>query len=341
MRAPFGTVLVAALLGVASVAPSPGPLSAQESHLVVISGLGGDPEFRRSFVEWGGQMVDAALAAGLTPGHVTFLAEDPEADPGRITARSTADEIERVFRELAERAGPEDRVMVVLLGHGGGSGADSRVSIPGPSLTVGDYDRLLGLLVPRPVALVNTASASGDFVPALAGEGRVVVSATRSAQQRNATIFPRYFVEAFQGEGADLDRDGRVSLLEAFEYARQETERYFRDRGLLASEQALLEDRAVGRGVTLPAEDPEVGLLASRFFLQAIVPATVAGDGEEAEELRRLYQEQDRLETEIAQLGQRRGSLGEEAYQEQLQSLLVRLATIGQEIRALEEGGGG
>jgi hypothetical protein len=312
---------------------------AQETHLLVITGLGGDAEFRGNFLDWGSRLVDGATSAGVARGNITFLSENPEADSDRIHARSTAEEIEAAFAAIAARAAPEDRVMVVLIGHGSGSGADSRVSIPGPSLTVADYERLLATLAPRSVAFINTASASGDFVPALAGEGRVVVAATRSAQQRNATIFPQHFVEAFAGEGADLDRDGRVSVLEAFEYARQETERHFRDRGLLTSEQALIEDRAQGRGVTLPMEESEVGAVAARFFLQSVVPATVAGDGEEAEELRQLYQEQDRIETAIAQLGQRRGTLGEDAYQEQLQTLLLRLATIGQEIRASEDAG--
>jgi len=332
-------LLLVPVLATALLVSSHARVHAQETHLLVIAGLGGDAEFRGNFLDWGTRLVDGAAAAGVPSGNITFLAENPEADPERIHARSTAEEIEAAFADIGARAAPEDRVMVVLIGHGSGSGADSRVSIPGPSLTVADYDRLLATLAPRSVALVNTASASGDFVPALAGEGRVVVAATRSAQQRNATIFPRHFVEAFAGEGADLDRDGRVSLLEAFEYARQETERHFRDRGLLTSEQALLEDRAGGRGVTLPMEESEVGTLAARFFLQSVVPATVVVDGEEAEEIRRLYQEQDRLETAIAQLGQRRGTLGEEAYQEQLQTLLLRLATIGQEIRAIEEAG--
>jgi len=314
-------------------------LEGQEPHLVVISGLGGDPQFRADFVEWGARLVDAARDAGVDPGNIVFLAEDPDADPERISGRSTAEVIEETFASVASRAAPEDRVLVVLIGHGSGSGEESRVSIPGPSLTAADYRRLLETLAPRQVALVNAASASGDFIPVIAGDGRIVVTATRSAQQRNATIFGRHFVEAFTGDGADLDRDGRVSLLEAFEYARQETERHFRDRGLISSEQALLEDRSDGRGVALPTEDPEVGLLASRFFLQPPGGTAVAGDPAASDRLRELYMEEDAIETRIAQLGGQRDELGEEAYQDALQELIVELARIGQEIRALEEGG--
>jgi hypothetical protein len=186
------------------------------------------------------------------------------------------------------------------------------------------------------VAFANLASASGDFAFGLAGEGRVVVTATRSPQQRNATVFGEHFVRAFIGDGADLDRDGRVSLLEAFEFGRLETERHYRDRGLISSEQALLEDRTEGTGVALPAEDEEVGILAARFFLESVVPSTVAGDAN-AERLRELYLQQEALEVVIAALGQRRSTMEPEAYQAALQPLLLELARVGQEIRSLEE----
>jgi hypothetical protein len=210
------------------------------------------------------------------------------------------------------------------------------VSLPGRSLTLADYRGFLELLEPRPVAFVNAASASGDFASALAGEGRVVVTATRSAQQRNATIFGGHFVRAFVGDEADLDRDGRVSILEAFEFARQETERHYRDLGLISPEQALLEDRAQGGGVPLPMEDDAVGILAGRFFLESVVPASVAG-GANAERLRELYLRQEALEVEVATLGQRRELLGPSEYQAALEPVLVELATVGQEIRRLEE----
>jgi hypothetical protein len=198
------------------------------------------------------------------------------------------------------------------------------------------YRSLVELLEPRLVAFVNVASASGDFASALAGEGRVVITATRSSQQRNATIFGEHFVRAFVGDGADLDRDGRVSMLEAFEFGRLETERHYRDRGLISSEQALLEDRAQGSGVPLPMEDAAVGALASRFFLESVVPTTLAGDAN-AERLRELYLRQEALEVEIAALGQRRGTMEPAAYQAALEPLLLELATVGQEIRRLEE----
>jgi hypothetical protein len=230
--------------------------------------------------------------------------------------------------------------MIVLIGHGGtASGTDSYVSLPGPDLKASDYLRLIEELEPRMVALVNLASASGDFVPVIAGENRVVVTATRSAQQRNAPRFGQFFSQAFIGSGSDLDRDGRVSVLEAFEFARLETERYYRDRGLLVPETALLEDRPGGTGVHLPNEDDEVGFLAARFHLQGVGPLVTPDDPAVAAELSTLYARQEVLEVQVADLGRRRDALDPEAYVAALEPLLIELAEVGARIRALEGSG--
>lgn len=313
-------------------------LAVQQTHVLVVSGLGGEPQYSEQFVDWGLKMVDAAEEAGIPAQNVRFLAEDPEAAPGRIDGRSTRQEVEQAFRELAMQSPPEDRVLVLLIGHGGGAGAEARVSLPGRSLRASEYRALLDQLAPRTVALVNAASASGDFIPILSAEGRIVVTATRSSRQRNAALFGGYFVEAYGGEEADTDRDGRVSLLEAFQYARIETDRYYQDRGLITSETALLEDRTEGSGEPEPGSESGVGQLAARFFLESVVPTVITGDDATAERLRVLYAEQGRLEEEVARLRQREESLRPEAYQEALEQLLVQLAQTGSEIRELEAG---
>ena len=314
------------------------PLHGQETHVLVISGLGGEAEYSERFVEWGLGMVEAAREAGVPEANVHFLAEDPQAAPGRIHGRSAREEVEHAFAEIAAGSAPEDRVLVLLIGHGGGAGEDSRVSMPGRSLRASEYRGLVEALSPRTVAIVNLASSSGDFVPVLSGEGRIVVTATRSSRQRNAALFGGYFVAAYATGDADTDRDGRISLLEAFEYARIETDRYYVDRGLIASETALLEDRSEGAGEPEPGPDAGVGQLAGRFFLESAVPTEITGNDPGAERLRTLYAEQARLEDELARLRQSAGSMPPEAYRAALEALLVALAEAGAEIREMEAG---
>jgi hypothetical protein len=272
---------------------------------------------------------------------LVFLAENPDAAPQVIDGRSTRIEVERAFASIAGRAADDDQIMIVLIGHGGGTGAGSRVSLSGGSagggsLTAADYAGLLATLSPRRVAFVVLASSSGDFVPVLAASGRTSVTATRSAAQRNAPLFGGHFVEAFAGTGADLDRDSRISILEAFEYARQQTVRHYREAGLIATEHSLIEDRASGTGVVLPMDTEEVGGVASRFYLQRAAPATTVTDPAMVARLRELYAEQDRLENSLAELTRQSGTMDSQSYQGALQPLLIDIARVGQEIRRLE-----
>lgn len=333
MKPPARRRLALALLLLAALGS---PLHGQETHVLIVSGLGGEAEYSERFVEWGLGMVEAAREAGVPEANVRFLAEDPGAAPGRIHGRSAREEVERAFAELAAESAPEDRILLLLIGHGGGGGEESRVSMPGRSLRASEYRELVEALAPRTVALVNLASASGDFVPVLSGEGRIVVTATRSSRQRNAALFGGYFIEAYGGEDTDADRDGRISLLEAFEYARIETDRYYADRGLIASETPLLEDRNEGTGESEPGGDSGVGQLAARFFLESAVPTEITGNDARGQRLRTLYGEQARLEDEVARLRQREGSMTPEAYRAALETILVALAETGAEIRELE-----
>ena len=99
-----------------------------------------------------------------------------------------------------------------------------KFNLPGPDLAVADYAKLLDGLAAQRVVFVNTASSSGAFVQPLAGPGRIIVTATKTGGERNETRFPAYFVEAYRDEAADRDRNGRVSALEAFDYARKADE---------------------------------------------------------------------------------------------------------------------
>ena len=104
------------------------------------------------------------------------------------------------------------------------------------------------------------ASASGEFIKPLSGRGRVVVTATRSGQEQNATRFPEHFIAALASREADADQNGRVSVLEAFDYASRLTAEQYKRAGRLATEHALLDDS--GDGVGHPSAEGGDGALA-------------------------------------------------------------------------------
>ena len=314
--------------------------AAQQTHLVVVSGASGAEEYRERFHEWGLTVVRAAVDKyGLDDADVVWLAERPEMDP-LIDGPSRRENIEAALGELSGRAGADDAVMIVLIGHGSSSGGESRFNVPGRDLSAADFAFLVERFGTRPVVFVNTASASGDFISEISGPNRTVITATRSPRERNATRFAGFFADAFAGEMADTDKDERVSVLEAFAYARREVERSFEEEGLLATEHALLDDNGDGEGSDFEDEGDLDGALARTVFLSRgggrVTEAEIAADPE----LAALYGRRQELEERIATLTALRDTMDEERYEAELEELLVELTLTTRAIREKQGGGG-
>ncbi|MGD8331930.1 MAG: hypothetical protein PVJ49_21025, partial [Acidobacteriota bacterium] len=159
----LGGVLTVLPPASAAAAPSVGAQQAPRTHLVVIVGAAGDEVYEEVFHNWALQLVTAATEQlGLAPQDVVYLGPDPALD-AHIAARSGREEIEQTLARLADEAGTDDRVIIVLIGHGTGEGEQSRFNIPGRDLNALDFDALLDRFVTQQIGFVNTASASGDF----------------------------------------------------------------------------------------------------------------------------------------------------------------------------------
>lgn len=318
-------------------------LQAQESHLVVVSGLGGAPRYEARFQEWSLALLDAAREAGVADAHRTWLAEDPSAHP-RADGMSDRETVEAVLTDLARTAGPDDRIFVVLVGHGSHRRGESRINLPGRDLTAADFAGFLDELGDREVVFVNTASASGEFVRALSGPDRTVITATRSGREGNEALFGGHFARAFADEEADTDKDGRVSILEAFRYARHRVAREYEEDDRLLTEHAVLDDDGDGEGSEEPTEEGGDGSRAARIFLSTPETAARAAVGPEGQPtdtvLARLYREKAELEERIAELRSLRGEMEVERYEAELEELLVELTLKTREIEDRESGGG-
>ena len=320
-----------------------GPARAQSTHLLVITGLGGGPEYSQRFREWGAGLVRAGEAAGLPPGDIVWLAERPDLDAA-VNGPARKERVGAELAALARRVGPGDLVMIVLFGHGSERDGQARLNLPGPDLTGAELATMLEPLHAARTVVVNAASASGGFVAPLSAKGRVVITATRTGRESEATRFGGHFVEAFTGGGADTDKDGRVSMLEAWEYARRAVAREYQEAGRLATEHALIDDNGDGQGSLEPG-GPD-GALAARIALgprtgPGATPTADSPDAAADPELRTLLAEKERLETALAELRTREESMGAEEYREALERLLLDIARNGQAIRTRQGGDGG
>jgi hypothetical protein len=177
------------------------------------------------------------------------------------------------------------------------------------------------------VVFVNAASASGDFRKVLAGKNRIVLTSTKSSQERNEAVFGRYFSEALSSDAADTDKNGQISILEAFEGAKaQIATEYQRERRLLTEHATL--------------EDGEGGELARRTFLGSRASASAAGAPASSDPaLAALEAERRALEDKVEALKAAKGSLPGDRYEAELEQLLLNLALKNEEIRKRREAG--
>lgn len=328
------TVALAALVTLNAEAT---PLAAQGTHLLIVAGLGGAPQYSEQFRTLGFALVDAARKRyAMSDSDVVFLAEEGAKDP-RIAGVSTKVNVEAALARFAKRAGAGDQVVVVLIGHGSGSEGDSKLSLPGPDMSAKDFARDFAAFTTQHVAFIDLTSASGDMLPLLSAPNRVVITATKSSFERNESVFAKHFVAALTSDGADVDKDGRVSLLEAFRYAVTETKRYYDDQGRLQTEHAQLDDDGDKKGTAEPSMTVAAGTdgaLARRIFLGGGVYASAAGANDPR--LAALYKERFALEGRIEELKRRKASLSADAYDDALENLLVELAMKSKAIRAME-----
>ena len=230
--------------------------------------------------------------------------------------------IEQGLASLAARVSTGDQITLYLIGHGSGAEEESKFNIVGPDITGAEFAELLDQFKDQSIAIVNTTSASYGFSTSLSGEGRVVISSTRSPSERYDPIFSRYFIEALDNRNGDRDKNNRVSMLEAFEYAKSNVEAWYEEQGRLASEHAGLDDNGDALFSLDPVVDSADGRLAEIAYIDAAVDE-VLGLSPQARELK--FQMQN-LERDIFVLRGRKQDFLESDYWLEMESLLVELA---------------
>ena len=299
------------------------PSGAQERHAVIVTGAAGGAEYAVQYREWSATLARTLIERlGFPPARVVSLADgevpDAAATAANVRARVTA---------LRRTLGREDLLLVVLIGHGTFDGVDAKFNLVGPDLESAEWASLFDGLRAR-LVVVNAAPASFPFLERLAGPRRVVISATDSAAQRFDTVFPEHFIAAFTDTGADLDKNGRVSIWEAFVSAAGGVRRHFQQRGQLATERPLLDDDGDGIGRDALAQGQD-GSLASRTYLDAAGPEAAPTD----ETLLRLLQRRAALEGEADELKVKKTFMQPLEYDTEFEKLMIELATVSRDIR--------
>tara|TARA_B100001179_G_C18578986_1_gene398956 strand:+ start:643 stop:1590 length:948 start_codon:yes stop_codon:yes gene_type:complete len=299
--------------------------SAQQRFALIVSGASGGSPYAERYDRWRGALV-SSLRSDLhfQEEDLFVLAEIP----GPRVGRASQEGIRQVTRTLARRLSDDATLLVVLIGHGTFDGVDAKFNLVGPDLDAAEWRSLLEPL-PGRLIFANTTSASFPFLEHLTGERRIVITATNSPEQRYETQFAAFFVEAFKTEVSDFDKDGRVSIWEAFTRASSGVERWYEQQGRVSTERPILDD--TGDGVGKVAGEPGLdGTLARRVFLDRSVEADQISD----QRLVGLLDQRRILELEVEVLKAQVGQLARHTYETEMEILLLKLARVSHEIRA-------
>jgi hypothetical protein len=298
----------------------------ERAVVVTVVGAPGAPEYAAQFRQSADRWQTAAQKAGAQAIAIGL------SDQAGATDR---DRLKSILTETAKVAA--EPLWIVLIGHGTYDGREAKFNLRGPDATELELSQWLAPYQ-RPVVIINCASASGPFINRLSSSNRVIVAATKSGYETNFARFGHYLAEAITDLHADLDKDGQVSLLEAYLTASSRVDEYYRTHSQLATEHALLDDNGdrLGtpatwfRGVraTQRAKDG-AALDGTRAHQLHLIPS----DRERGipAEIRR---KRDQLELSIAALRDQKEKLGEEKYYVQLETLMVELARLYRETPA-------
>jgi hypothetical protein len=312
LAAPVGIVLFATLALVATRS------ARADTYFLTIAGLGGEPDYEQRFTGLAADLDRVFKSAGAIS-HVFTLS-------GK---NATRPRLAETMQLIAEQARPEDDFVLILIGHGSFDGAQYKFNLVGPDISGAGLAQLCSRIDSRRQLIVNTTSASGGSIVALAKGGRAVIAATKSGTEKNATVFARYWVEALQDPKADADKNDSISALEAFQYATAKTAAFYASQKRLATEHAVFADTGTSAAVRVASTASGAGRLLSGLPLVRL-GAERAATSDPAK--RGLLAKKEQLEQQIDTLKYQRAAMSPEQYKQQLTESLVALAKVQGEL---------
>ena len=310
-------ILLFLLAGIRASAGEPSS-SEHRATLIVVTGIAGTLEYETIFARRSARWRRAGKTANAKVHSIGEEEPNEQSDKERLR-----------FLLETEAQKKEGTLWIVLNGHGTFDGKKGKFNLRGRDVSAEELAKWLETCQ-RPLAVVNGFSASAPFIQALSKTNRVILSATKSGYEMNYSRFGGYFSESIGNPEADLDKDGQVSLLEAFLTATRNTEEFYSLNGRLASEHALLEDTGDQQGTEA---DWYQGVRAVKKTKDNTTP-----DGRRAHQFhliqseferrmpKELRKQRDALEFKLLELRDRKASFKESEYYKKLEAILLQLS---------------
>lgn len=294
-----------------------------ERYAVLVQGASGEDQYATLHRQWIDSLAKLLVDRfKIDKSHVSLLTEQPRDGE----QRSTAENVKAVFAGLAKQLKADDFLFVLLIGHGGGQGDEAKFNLVGPDLSVADWAALLKPIAGR-MAIVDSTSASFPYLKGLAAPGRVVITATNSNAQRFHTFFPDAFIRALTAEDADVDKNGRISLLEAFTYASRLVAQHYEQENHMVTEHAVFDDTGDGVGRDAAGKGPG-GTIAGLTYLDAVALPTSSDPA-----IQQMLERQKVLTEQVDELRRKRPTMKPDDFDREFEKLIIELSLVSRDVR--------
>lgn len=286
-----------------------------ELYITVVKGLDGLPEYGQRFENQTEQIESASQAFNGAEHVTTFSGEE-----------ATREAVLAHMGTLKEAMTEEDRSALYLIGHGSFDGVDYKFNIPGTDISANDLVELYDGMPGSYHLVVSTSSASGAMLQALEAtenEKLILISATKNGNERNATEFGTYFAEALSSPEADINKNSRITIQEAFDFTERKVADFYESDDKLATEHPQLR-----------------GEQTDTFNIGAVIDTLALANVEETPKIAELSARSLEIDQEIEELQLRRENYSASEYTTLLRELILESAQVMEELESLENGGG-
>jgi hypothetical protein len=270
----------------------------------IVAGLGGEPDYEQRFRDQAAAIAEAAEKAAGAPGHVVVLTGE----------QARRESLRRELEAFAGKVKATDSATIVLIGHGTYDGEDYRFNVPGTDITGAELAQLFDKLTAKQQLIVNATSASGATIDLWKRPERVVITATKSGGERTATRFAQFWVQAVSGDGADVNKDQVVTAAEAFDYTNRQVAASYKSDVSLATEHARM------------AADETAAFTVARVGGSAVSSSDP--------QVAAMLAERGQIEHDLNGVKERKTTLSEDQYYDELEGVLVKLALLQKQIDA-------
>jgi hypothetical protein len=223
-------MLTGPCLGAPVAAPAPAAAAPGKCYALILGAMPGEELYARHYRDWIKRFHTYVVqSAGVPAANIVVLSGDKDFKDPMVAGLATAESVRKALADMAAKVKPEDQFILFLVGHGVVTEKAPTLVLPGPDIDTQELADALAAIPACNQVVLNFSSAAGTAVTLLARKDRVLVTAT-GPMEGNEPIYPEFFLRGLESKRADGEgapaagaKDGRITVLEAYNWAARET----------------------------------------------------------------------------------------------------------------------